>query len=263
MKLEIKDLACGYSTEKIVLEHVNFHMSDHEICCILGPNGVGKTTLFKTLLRFLSPLNGRIEIDGENISKWSARKMAQHAAYVAQNHVPPFPYLAEDVVMLGRVSSTGYFKQPGSLDYEIAHAAMEDMGILHLKDRVYTDISGGERQLVLLARAIAQEPQLLAMDEPTTGLDYGNQIRVLEKICSLKERGYGIIMTTHTPEHAFLCDAQVVLLEGDGTMVFGTASQVVTEKNLKDAYGVRVKILEYNSSDGGVIRTCAPAMQIK
>lgn len=260
MKLEIKDLTCGYAADEPILERVNFTVADHEICCIMGPNGVGKTTLFKTILRLLPPLKGSVYLDGEDISKWTSRRVAQSIAYVAQNHVPPFPYTVEDIVMLGRVSSTGYFKQPSPLDREIVQSAMADMGVSRLKEKAYTDISGGERQLVMLARALAQEPQILVLDEPTANLDYGNQVRVLEKICALRSSGYAVIMTTHMPDHAFMCGAQVALLQRDAPLIFGSASQVVTEKNLKDAYGVRIKVIEHFNGSGQITYMCSPVM---
>ena len=260
MRMRVSALSCGYTADAPVLERLSFSVSDHEICCILGPNGVGKTTLFKTLLGSLPPLAGEISIDGENISRWSGRKTARAFAYVAQNHVPPFPYLVEDVVLLGRVASTGYFRKPSARDREIAEAAMEDMGIAHLRQRAYTDVSGGERQLVMLAQALAHEPQLLLLDEPTANLDYGNQIRVLEKICALRDRGYAAVMTTHLPEHAFLCDAEVVLLQKNASAISGRAAEVITEKNLYDAYGVRISIVEHLGPDGRIRRMCAPVL---
>ena len=263
MRMQVRGLSCGYTADRPVLERVSFSVSDHEICCILGPNGVGKTTLFKTLLRSLPPLAGEICVDGEDISRWNGRRTAQTFAYVAQNHVPPFPYLVEDVVLLGRVASTGYFRQPSQRDREIAEAAMEDMGIYHLKDRAYTDVSGGERQLVILAQALAHEPQLLLLDEPAASLDYGNQIRVLEKICALRDRGYAAIMTTHQPEHAFLCDAGVVLLQKNSPVISGRAAEVITEKNLYNAYGVRVSIVEHFGPDGRIQRMCSPVLNGK
>ena len=263
MRLQVSSLSCGYTAEKPVLERVSFTVKDHEICCILGPNGVGKTTLFKTLLGSLPPLAGEIRMDGEDISRWSGRRTAQAIAYVAQNHVPPFPYLVEDVVLLGRVASTGYFRQPSARDRELAEAAMEDMGILHLRERAYTDVSGGERQLVMLAKALAGEPQLLLLDEPTASLDYGNQIRVLEKICVLRDRGYAAIMTTHLPEHAFLCDAGVVLLQKNAPVLAGPAAEVITEKNLYDAYGVHISIVEHLGPDGRMQRMCSPVLRGK
>ena len=263
MKMRVSALSCGYSSENPVLERVSFSVSDHEICCILGPNGVGKTTLFKTLLGSLPPLSGEISIDGEDISRWSGKRTARAFAYVAQNHVPPFPYLVEDVVLLGRVASTGYFRQPSAQDREIAEAAMEDMGIVHLRDRAYTDVSGGERQLVMLAQALAHEPRLLLLDEPTASLDYGNQIRVLEKICVLRDRGYAAIMTTHLPEHAFLCGAGVVLLQKNAPVLAGPAAEIITEKNLYDAYGVRISIVEHLGPDGRMQRLCSPVLHME
>ena len=263
LKMQVRGLSCGYAADKPVLERLSFSVSDHEICCILGPNGVGKTTLFKTLLRSLPPLAGEICMDGEDISRWSGRRTARAIAYAAQNHVPPFPYLVEDVVLLGRVASTGYFRQPSREDREIAEAAMEDMGISHLRERAYTDVSGGERQLVMLARAMAHEPQLMLLDEPTASLDYGNQIRVLEKICVLRDRGYAVVMTTHLPEHAFLCEASAVLLQRNAPVISGRAAEVLTEKNLYDAYGVRVSIVEHLGPDGRIQHMCSPVLNGK
>jgi iron complex transport system ATP-binding protein len=241
-----------------VLENVSLAVSSGEICCILGPNGVGKTTLFKSILRLLPIFGGEIRVDGENIAKWPAARMAATAAYVAQVHVPPFPYRARDVVMLGRVHSTGYFKQPTREDNEIADRAMREMGVFHLAARPYTEISGGERQLVMLARALAQEPKMLVLDEPTANLDYGNQVRVLDKICALRERGYAVIMTTHSPDQAFICKARVALITRERNVIYGGADEVITERNLYDAYGVRARVVRFSDEKGNVTRACVP-----
>jgi len=260
MLMTVQELACGYNASRPILDHINFQLHEREILAILGPNGVGKTTLFKTLLRLIPKLKGNIYIDGEDISKWSNRKAAQAIAYVAQNHVPPFPYLVQDVVILGRVASTGYFKQPTKLDHEIADEAMNDMGIYHLKEKPYTDISGGERQLVMLAQALAHQPKILFLDEPTASLDYGNQSKVLEKIVSLSKRGYAVVMTTHSPEHAFMCRSKALLLQKDSPVLFGTAEDILTEKNLHDAYNVKVNIVEYMGEDGKMMRMCSTSI---
>ncbi|MDR0886694.1 MAG: ABC transporter ATP-binding protein [Clostridiales Family XIII bacterium] len=258
MKLELKDVACGYTKNHNVLEHVNFTVSTGEICCLLGPNGVGKTTLFKTILKLLHPNAGNVYLDGQNIAKWTSSKLAREMAYVSQFHVPPFPYIVKDVVLLGRMNSVGYFGQPKSHDYDVVDQAMVDMGIEHLRDRIYTDISGGERQLVMIARALAQKPNMLVLDEPTASLDYGNMIRVMKKILALKDKGYGVIMTTHLPDQAFLCDSKVVLLQRDAPILFGDASAIITQKNLLEAYKVDVNVIEYVNDQGQRMKVCAP-----
>lgn len=260
MNLELRNVDCGYSIGKAVLKDVSFSVGNGEICCLLGPNGVGKTTLFKTILNLLKPLSGIILLDGRKTAKWSYAEMAQNMAYVSQFHNPPFPYLVRDVVLLGRVSSVGYFGKPSERDYEIAEEAMEDMGIDHLRDKVYTDISGGERQLVMIARALAQEPQVLVMDEPTANLDYGNMIKVIKKIRSLRDKGYGIIMTTHSPDQAFLCESEVVLLQRGAPLRFGSASDVITDKNLREAYGVDVRIVEFFDEQNRLVKLCSPLL---
>ena len=257
MRLETRELSCGYG-ERTILKNINFHVESGEICCLLGPNGVGKTTLFKTVLKLMKPTAGKVVIDGEDIAKWAPGKMSKCTAYVSQYHTPPFPYLVKDVVLLGRIGSVGYFGQPKKQDYEIADQAMEDMGVYHLKDRVYTDISGGERQLVMIARALTQQAGILVLDEPTASLDYGNMVRVIKKIIDLKERGYGIIMTTHSPDQAFMCNSTAVLLQRNKPILFGRVIDVVTEKNLHDAYGVEVRVIEFADRDGTVMRMCAP-----
>lgn len=260
MKLEARNVSCGYD-KKIVLSDVSFSVETGEICCLLGPNGVGKTTLFKTLLKLLKPISGKIVIDNEDIAKWPPSKMAEYTAYVSQYHVPPFPYLVKDVVMLGRINSVGYFGQPTRNDKEIVAGTMADMGISHLQDKAYTDISGGERQLVMIARALAQEPKVLVLDEPTASLDYGNMVKVLRKIKELQQKGYGVIMTTHSPDQAFMCDSKVVLLQRNKPVKFGSTVEIITESNLKSAYGVDIRIVEFAGKDGRIIRMCAPEIQ--
>ncbi len=260
MKLEMRNVDCGYPGFPPVLKNVSFSVETGEICCLLGPNGVGKSTLFKTILSLLKPVSGQILIDSISTAKWSSRKLAKYLGYVSQFHVPPFPYKVKDVVLLGRVNNTGYFSQPSAYDYEIVEAAMADMGISHLRDRAYTDISGGERQLVMIARVLAQEPKILVMDEPTANLDYGNMVRVINKLRMLKEKGYGIIMTTHSPDQAFMCDSSVVLLQNRGPLTFGPAVDVITEENMRSAYGIDVKIVEFVDTYGRLVRMCSPLL---
>ena len=257
MKLEVKDLSCGYEGADPVQRFVNFTVKSGEVCCVLGPNGCGKTTLFKTLLGLIPARAGSIMIDGENATKWSPKRLASTVAYASQNHVPPFPYRVKDVVMLGRVNKTG-MSQPTEEDHRIVDAAMRDMGVKYLADRPYTDISGGQLQLVMIARALAQQPQLLVLDEPTAALDYGNAVRVIGKVRELAEAGYGVLMITHNPDHAFMTGANVALLTRHDPVKFGSAFDVITRENIQQAYGIGVKLVEFTHSDGQVMRMCAP-----
>lgn len=257
MKLEAINLSCGYNG-KSVTEHVDFTVRSGEICCLLGPNGAGKTTLFKTILRLLKPIDGRVLIDGTDIQTWNARKMAKHMAYVAQYHTPPFPYIVRDVIMLGRINSVGYFGKPSEKDNRIVDGVIGLLGIDDLADRAYTDISGGERQLVMIGRALAQEPGMLVLDEPTASLDYGNVVRVIKLIKRLQKHGFGIIMTTHSPDQAFMCNSNVVLLDKHKPPSFGSVTEIITEKNLNSVYGVDVRVFEYIARNGERRRICSP-----
>lgn len=259
MILEIKNASCGYNKKPIVRD-ISFIVKSGEICCILGPNGVGKTTIFKTVLGFLKPISGKILVNGVDVQNWKSAKLARVLGYVPQAHVPPFSYKVIDVVLLGRTSYVGYFGKPSIMDYKAAENALEDMGITYLRDNIYTEISGGERQMVLIARALAQQPEFLVMDEPTANLDFGNQVRVLKQVKKLAQNGLGVIMTTHVPDQTFQFQCNVALLQKNGSFSFGDSNKVVTEKNLKAAYGVDVKIAELMEVNGNRIKVCAPVL---
>lgn len=258
MKLELKNVACGYG-EKQVISNISLSLCSGEVLCLLGPNGVGKTTLFKSILGFLELQGGEVLLNGKDIRQWTKKKLAMAIGYVPQAHEPPFPYKVTDVVMMGRTVHMNRFAMPSKEDEDATVEALDSIGAAYLKDEIYTEISGGERQLVLIARALAQSPEILVMDEPTSNLDFGNQMRVLEQIKRLSAKGFGIIMTSHFPDHAFLCSNKVAILGRDNLKV-GTAEEVISEENLKNAYGVKVKITTTIAEEGKCIRSCVPLL---
>ena len=260
MKLELNDLTCGYG-EKAVVRNINLTMQGGEICCILGQNGVGKSTVFQTLLRLLPPISGSVHIDGEDIRKWSIKKMACYCAYVAQSHAPSFPYPVKDVVLIGRAGMTRAFSGPSGEDRELAMEIMRDLQIAELADEPYTQISGGERQLVMIGRALAQRPQCLVLDEPTANLDYGNKIIVLNTLKRLAEKGFTVIFTTHDPEHALLLDAKTLVLFKNAPAVVGSAREVVNDKALKAAYNADIRVVEILDDHGKPVRVCLPMLR--
>lgn len=258
MKLELRDLSCGYQQDKPIIKNITFDLESGDICALLGPNGVGKTTLFKTILNLIKPLSGQVCIDGSDISQWPAKKRSRYMAYVAQAHVPSFPYLVKDIAMLGRMGQTSVMGQPSRKDFEIVEQALEDVGIRHLKEMVYTEISGGERQLLMIAKALAQEPKILIMDEPTANLDYGNMIIVMKCIRELAEKGLCVVFTTHMPDQAFMCHSKTAMLFRNDPLVFGEANRVITKENLYKAYGTEIEILEVLDAYGNPVRLCSP-----
>jgi iron complex transport system ATP-binding protein len=257
MLLEMNKLSCGYEGRPIIT-NVSLTVGDGEILCLLGPNGVGKTTFFKTILGFLKLLDGRISLDGEDITTWPRGRLARAVGYVPQAHIPPFPFKVADVVVMGRTAHLGPFATPSPQDQEIADAALETLHIGDLRDRIYTEISGGERQMVLIARALTQQPELLILDEPTSNLDFGNQIRVLQQINQLARKGLGVMMTSHFPDHAFLCSGKVGIMQKGGELIIGVPDEIITEAYMRDTYGVAVKVIAGELEDGRGIKTCVP-----
>ncbi len=259
MKLVVRDAFVGYDKDKPVQKYVNFSVQSGEVCCVLGPNGCGKTTLVKTILGIRPLLQGSIALDGSDVTNWTAAQVSEQIAYVAQKNTQPFPYQVRDVVMLGRIAkSKSMSGKPTRKDSQIVENAMEEMGILHLRDRPYVDISGGELQMVMFARALAQEPKLLIMDEPTAALDYGNAVRVIEKVRELAKAGYAVVMVTHNPDHAFMTGANVALFMRNKNMIFGPAPSIITRENIQDAYGINVKLVEFTHDNQEIMRMCAP-----
>jgi iron complex transport system ATP-binding protein len=239
-----------------VVDDVSFALDSGEVVCLLGANGSGKTTLFKAILGLLRLNGGRILVDGADTASWPRRRLARTLAYVPQAHIPPFPFAVRDVVLMARTAHRGVFGAPSRRDAAIAEGALETLGVSHLANARYTEISGGERQLVLIARALAQQAECLVMDEPTSNLDFGNQVRVLRKVKELAGRKLGLLMTTHFPDHAFLCASRVAVLKTGKLLAIGSPDEVLTRHRLENAYGVPVRIAEVEAGR----RVCVPEM---
>jgi iron complex transport system ATP-binding protein len=251
--LQLDGVACGYRN-RAVLADVNLSIRRGELFCLLGPNGVGKTTLFKTMLRLLPLQGGAIRIGGEDVAHWSAPRFAKTVAYVPQAHTPPFPFKVLDVVAMGRAAHLGPFAAPSRSDLAITRRSLETLGIDRLADRPYTEISGGERQLALIARALAQRPEVLVMDEPTANLDFGHQIRVLDHVKALtRNSNITVVMTSHDPNQALRYATQVATLGRNGACFVGAPTNAVTERYLLETYGVRTQMVSIAGSSGIVI----------
>lgn len=235
---------------------VSFSIKPGQVLCILGPNGCGKTTLLKCLAGIFKLQKGSIWLNDIEVNRLNRSSLARAVGYVPQLHQPAFPFSVLDAVLVGRAPHLGFLESPKKRDYEIAEAAIEAMDITHLTQRPYTELSGGERQLVVFARVMAQQPSLLLLDEPTAHLDFGNQIRVLRLVEELAAAGLPVIMTSHFPDHAFLIGSKVAVMKKGEFLAFGPPEEVVTDQNLEAIYNSKVNVTEVSGHGG--YRVCIP-----
>lgn len=253
--VDVKNISFSYDKDSpAVFENISFSIEKGDVLCVLGPNGTGKTTLIKCINGLHKVNEGEVYLNGSSIQTLSFKDISRMVGYIPQGHVPSFPFNVFDVVLMGRSPYLSITSSPKERDREIAMNAIETLGIEDLKDKPYTNLSGGERQLVFLARVLAQEPDLLILDEPTNHLDFGNQIKLLEIIEQLSKLGLAVIMSSHYPDHAFLAASKVAIMKDKGFIDFGTPDDVLSEENLKKAYGIDVKLMELD--DGRKI--CVP-----
>jgi iron complex transport system ATP-binding protein len=254
MRLTARDLSIGYRNH-LVGSGIDLTLAAGEVLVLLGPNGAGKTTLFRTLLGLHGALGGAVLLDGRPIAGMRPAEIARQMAYVPQAHATEFSFTALDVVLMGRTARLSAFASPGAADERVAREKLVALGIADLADHDYTRISGGQRQLTLIARALAQEAPILVMDEPTASLDFGNQAMVLGRIRDLAAEGYGIVLSTHDPDHALLVGTRVAVIAEGGLRAVGTPQEVVTAEMLSAIY--RTQVIVEDTPSGR--RVCVPA----
>lgn len=242
MILEVNRAGFAYPGRQQVFSDVSFSLADQEVLCILGPNGIGKSTLIRCLANLYRLCSGSIRLFGKEMARLPQVEIAKKIGYVPQAHEIVFPFTVKDFILMGRAPHLTAFSSPGNEDCEIANEKMRLVGIEKIAGKPVNEISGGEYQLVMIARALTQEPAILLLDEPTSHLDFGNQIRVLEIIESLADRGLSVVMSSHFPDHAFLASNSVAIMKHGTFIAYGLAEDVVTEENLKQTYGVDVSI---------------------
>jgi iron complex transport system ATP-binding protein len=254
-RLAVEELSYGYPRH-VVGRHISFDIAAGEVLCVLGRNGEGKSTLFKTILGLLPPHTGAIRVDGGLTESWSARRRALTFGYVPQSGGGTFPFTVAELVLMGRTAHRGPFSVPSAADREVVAKALATLGIEPLAQREWVRISGGERQLALVARALAQEPRILVLDEPTASLDFGNQVRVLDAVRGLAEsHGLTVLLSTHHPEQAFACADRVAVLAGGELLRIGPPVEVVTAETLRECYAVEVAVLPVGEDR---YRVCVP-----
>ena len=244
MIYEIKNIKYAYpGEERKVLNDVTLDVQQGEILSILGPNGAGKSTLLNCMMGLFVPEEGEILLNGKNVNRMERREIASCVSYVQQTHVPQFPYTVLDFVLMGCAPKIGMFRKPKKEDEEMAIEALVTMGIEHMANIPYTDLSGGERQQVTIAQAIVTKPQVLLFDEPTSHLDYGNQLRILRLVKRMSESGYTVVMTTHNPDHAILLGGRTAILDRSGKLECGDTKEMLTQERLQQVYQADVRLM--------------------
>ena len=239
----VEQLCFGYGSRQ-VLRDVSFSSENGEFLAVLGPNGVGKSTLFRCILGILKDYRGKITVGGRDIRELSRREMAGAISYIPQNYGTAFAYSVLDTVLMGTTHEVGTFSTPKAAQVRRAKDALSRVGIADLEERMFNRLSGGEQQLVMIARALSQQAGLLLMDEPTASLDYGNREKVLQLLKDLTRQGYSVILSTHDPQHALSYSDKVLALRNGCVEAFGKTQNVLTSDLLQKLYGIPAVIVD-------------------
>ena len=240
--LTSRDLAIGYPRRKLAA-NISFALNQGEAVAILGPNGSGKTTLFRTLLGLLPALAGEVALNDRPMAALAPAEIARNIAYVPQVATGFFNFSVIEVVEMARAAHLAWYVQPGVKDRAIAQQALAELNIAHFANREFAELSGGERQLVMIARALASEARILLLDEPTASLDYGNQFLILDEIAKLKTRGVAILFTTHNPDQALRIADRTLTISREGVINIGATRAVVTRDSLAALYAIDVQLM--------------------
>ncbi|MEW6696244.1 MAG: ABC transporter ATP-binding protein [Bacillota bacterium] len=244
--LQVKSGVFGYEKQRLLFDGIGFSLSEGEVLTILGPNGAGKTTLLKCVVGLLKWRSGQSLLEGTPISGIPAAELWKKISYVPQAKSFSVPFSVLDMVVMGRAPYIGLFSAPSKRDYDLAANALEELGINYLKDKLCSQISGGELQLALIARATVSNPRLIILDEPESHLDFKNQLVVLEKLKGIASKNkIACMINTHYPENALRISDKTLLLGKGQNYIFGFTREVITEDRLREVFGVRVKIVSF------------------
>ena len=247
MAVEVSSVSFSYGKRRI-LDDVSFSLDRSSLTAFLGRNGAGKSTLLRIMMGFLRPEKGHVAIDGDDIRQMKASERARRISYIPQSSMMAYPSCTvKEAVLMGRAPSLPLLASPGRTDMEMADEVLERLGISHLGERSMTAISGGERQLALIARALVQDASIILLDEPTSSLDYLNQLKVLETLSRLKEKGYTVLFTTHSPEQALMAADDVLLIDDDGRTEMTDKESIIATDRLSRLYGRRLCIREIDT----------------
>ncbi len=260
LMLQVDGLHFAWPGGPKVLDGVAFNLSSGVPLALLGPNGTGKTTLLRCLLGLERMQSGRVTVDGQDLATLSRAAAARLLAYVPQASATAFAFRVADIVLMGRTPHLGFMAAPTDHDRHTADAAMTRLGIAHLAERAFDELSGGERQMVLVARALAQGARVLVLDEPCASLDIANQMRVIAMLRALAAEGYAILLTTHLPDHAFLLGGHVGLLKDGRLLGPAPPRDLLTAPTLEALYGTPIEVVAIPDGRARGQVLCVPVM---
>lgn len=248
--LKVEHLSFRYGN-KVIFDHINFALQKSQLCAVLGINGSGKSTLFKCCMGFIRPSHGAVSLQGKLISTLKTSEIAKSVSYVPQEHPITFPFTVKEMVLMGRTPHISNFFRIAEQHYERVDNLLDRLSLAHLADAAFSQLSGGQRQMVLIARAIVQETPVMLLDEPTSSLDFKNQLLIWNMLVELKEQGKTVLVCTHDPNHVlWFCD-RVIVMDKQRLIADGSPRDVLDEEILKQIYGPVCELVQLR--DAGMV----------